>query len=89
MVAAWPNAVAISAITGKGMDDLMEAIKKQVQELLGRVTALVPYSESALVQDCYDFGRVLKVDYREEGIYVEAELVSEMRDKLNRYAVSA
>lgn len=82
----WPNSVAISAKSGQGMDDLMAAIVRQVKELLGFVRALVPYSESALVQDCYDFGRVLKVDYREDGILVEAELVKEMRGKLAKYA---
>lgn len=87
LVAAWPNSVAISAATGKGMEDLLAAISRQVQSLLGTVKALVPYSESGLVQDCYDFGRVHLVDYREEGIYVEAELVAEMRQKLERFSV--
>jgi GTPase len=89
LVAEWPNSVAISAFTGEGMADLMEAIKAQVQDLLGAVRALVPYSESGLVQDCYDYGRVLKLEYRDEGIYLEAELVAEMREKLRRYAVEA
>ena len=87
LVAQWPNSVAISARTGKGMGDLMSLIRKQVQSLLGRVKALVPYSESGLVQDCYDFGRVHKVEYRDEGIWVEAELVAEMRQKLAQYAI--
>lgn len=87
LVAEWPNAVAISAKSGEGIDQMLNLIVKQVQELLGAVYALVPYSESSLVQDCYDFGRVKRVDYREDGIYLEAELVSEMRAKLARYAV--
>lgn len=89
LVSEWANSVAISAVTGKGVDDLLDAIRKQVQNLLGAVKALVPYSESGLVQDCYDFGRVHKVDYRDEGIYVEAELVAEMRQKLAKYAVES
>jgi GTP-binding protein HflX len=64
---------------------MLELIVRQVQDLLGFVKALVPYSESGLVQDCYDFGRVHRVDYRDEGIYVEAELVPEMRQKIERY----
>ncbi len=87
LVAEFQNSVAISAKSGEGMDDLLLAIKRQVQDLLGFVQALVPYSESSLIQDCYNFGRVHKVDYREEGIYLEAELVSEMRGKLRRYAI--
>ncbi|HWA81891.1 MAG TPA: hypothetical protein VG820_00545, partial [Fimbriimonadaceae bacterium] len=60
---------------------------KMVQSLLGFVRALLPYSESSLVQDCYDYGRVLQADYREDGIYLEAELVAEMRAKLQRFLI--
>jgi len=85
-MALWPRSVAISASTGQGIDFLMEAIVSQVKELLGYVKALVPYAESGLVQACYDYGRVLAVDYREDGILIEAELVAEMRQKLARYS---
>jgi GTP-binding protein HflX len=88
IVAEWPNSVAISAVTGEGMLDLQMAIKRMVQELLGRVVALIPYEHQAMLQECYDFGRVLKQEYREDGIYVEAELVAEMRHKLERFAVA-
>jgi len=88
LVAEHPMSVTISASSGRGVDELMRFIMKQVQDLLGSVKALVPYSESALVQDCYDFGKVLKVDYRDEGIYIEAEIVEEMRKKLEKYNIS-
>lgn len=87
LVAEWDPAVAISATKGTGMEDLMQGLVRLVKSMLGFVKALVPYSESNLVQDCYDFGRVLKLDYRDEGIYLEAELVSEMREKMKRFAV--
>ena len=87
IVADWPNSVAISAVTGEGMNDLQAAIKRMVQELLGTVKVLIPYSHQNLLQECYDFGRVLKEEYREDGIFVEAELVSEMRHKLAQYAI--
>ena len=66
----------------------MAAITRQVKELLGSVRALLPYSESGLLQDCYDFGRVLHTEYREDGIFVEAELVTEMRGKLEKFAIA-
>ena len=87
LVAEWPGSVAISAATGTGINDLLLALVRQVKEMLTLVRALVPYSESGLVQDCYDYGRVLKVDYREDGIYLEADLVAEMRQKLARFAI--
>lgn len=69
------------------MDNLMAGLVRQVRELLGFVRALVPYSEQSVVQDCYDYGRVLNVEYREDGVLVEAELIKEMREKLERYEV--
>lgn len=80
--------VAISALTGEGIDELMHLIRDQVQDLLGLVKALVPYSEGHLVQQSHDFGRVHTVEYREDGIYIEAELVAEMRNLLAKWSVS-
>lgn len=87
LVADHPNSVAISASTGLGMSNLMDSLVKQVRDLLGSIRALVPYASSNLVQACYDYGRVHKVDYREDGIYVEADLVHEMRKRLEPYEV--
>jgi GTP-binding protein HflX len=87
IVASWPNSVAISAVTGEGINDLQTAIKRMVQELLGTVKVLIPYTHQYLLQECYDFGRVLNQEYREEGIFVEAELVVEMRHKLAQYEI--
>ena len=87
LVAEWPNSVAVSAVKGTGMDTLMQAIVNQVQELLGLVQVLLPYSEQSLLQDCYDFGRVRLSEFREAGVFVEAEVVAELREKLRPYAI--
>jgi GTP-binding protein HflX len=87
LIAEFPDSVAISASTGRGMDDLMTALVRQVKMLLGSVTVLLPYSRSQLLQECYDFGRVLTVEYREDGIFVEAELIDEMQEKLKGFVV--
>lgn len=87
-MALWPNSVAISAYTGQGIDEMLDAVLQQVQSLLSPIRALVPYSDSQAIQECYDFGRVHKLEYREDGIYVEAELVHEMRRKFERWAVT-
>jgi GTP-binding protein HflX len=88
IVAEWPNSVAISAFTGDGFHDMQTAIKRQVQSLLGIVKAVIPYESQSMLQECYDFGRVLKQEYREDGIYIEAELVAEMRQKLDKFSVA-
>jgi GTP-binding protein HflX len=86
LVAEFPNSVAISASTGEGIPDLLSAVVRQVRDLLGFVKLLLPYDHQDQLQECYDYGRVHKVEYREDGVYVEADLVLELREKLNVYA---
>jgi GTP-binding protein HflX len=87
LVADWPHSVAISARTGEGVDDLLDAIVRLVREYLAPVRVLVPYAQQGLVDECYRFGRVHAVEYREDGVYVEAELVSEMRARLAMFSL--
>lgn len=85
LVGEFPDSVAISAASGQGVDELLAKIVALVKSFLAPVRALIPYDHQALVDECYRFGRVLQVDYRQEGVYLEAELVAEMRGKLAPY----
>ena len=87
LVEQWPGSVAISAKTGAGIDRLLVAIEAQVRATLAPVHALLPYSQSALVQMCYDLGRVRNVEYEAEGIRIEADLAEEMRARLKPYEI--
>ena len=88
LVCEWPDSVAISALTGVGAEDLLAAIAKACHKGMDLIRALVPYDQNALVEACYRFGRVIKKDYRDEGIYLEAELVPEMYAKIAQYKIS-
>ncbi|MBS1717655.1 MAG: GTPase HflX [Armatimonadetes bacterium] len=86
LTAEWPNSTVISAATGYGIDGMLDRLMEMVKGMLAPIEAVVPYSESGLVQECYDFGRVLSVDYKDDGIHVRAELVAEMRHRLARFS---
>lgn len=82
LVANTPNSVAISATSGEGVDELLESITRMIRSLLRPIDVVIPYDKSGLVQECYDFGRVLSVEHKEDGIHVKAEIVAEMADRL-------
>lgn len=89
LVATWPNAVAISSLTGEGMNDLVNAMVRQVQGLLTPVRALVPYADSGIVEECYRLGRVHSVEYRDDGILIVADLITELRHRVQPYEVAS
>lgn len=88
LVSEWPNSVAISAKSGTGISDLFAMIPKMLADRMQMIEALVPYDQANLVENAYDYGRVLEKEYREEGIFVRAELVPEMRGRLAKFEVS-
>jgi GTP-binding protein HflX len=88
LVSEFENSVAISASTGAGISDFLNAVVRMVRQHLGYIKALLPYDKSGLVDECYRYGRVLKAEYGEHGILIEAELVEDLRHKLAQYAVS-
>lgn len=87
LLEAFPDSLAISAEYGTGLPEFLERLRIQIQDLLGYIEAIIPYDQAGLVQECYDYGRVLKTEYRDEGIYMQAELVAEMRGALQPFLI--
>lgn len=87
LVAQFPHSVAVSALTGNGMDALIKGIVKLIRNLLKPINVLIPYEKSQLLQDCYDLGRVIEVRHGEDGIAVRAEVIEELASKLQPYTL--
>lgn len=86
-VADWPDSVAISALTGEGMHDLLEAIRRRLSGRLDSVRVLVPYDQAHLAEKAHDMGRVRLKEYREDGVFLVADVVPELSGKLRRFSV--
>ena len=87
LVADTENACYVSALTAEGMPQLMDRIVHTVESLLVPVQLCVPYNRSDMVAQCYEYGRVLRADYREEGIYVEAQITRDLAGRVRQYAI--
>jgi len=80
-----PNSIEVSARTGEGMDDLMAVIAKRLPEPDVLTHSLVPYDRGDLVSKIHLSGRILKMEYRETGTYIEAYVKKEIAAELNRF----
>jgi len=85
LVAEHPNSVYISAKLAQGIPHLMDRIVATLQGMLVPVEVWLPYEASALVAECYEFGRVLSVEYREQGIHLRAQVIPAVAARLQPY----
>ncbi|HSV73236.1 MAG TPA: GTPase HflX [Chthonomonadales bacterium] len=84
-VASTPNACYISATRAEGIPALMDRILQALRSLLIRLHLAIPYDRSDLVSQCHQYGRVLRTDYREDAIHVDAEVTRDLAGRLEAY----
>ena len=85
LVAETENAAYISATTGEGLANLMQCVVKTLDNLLEAVNLKIPFDRSDLVAQCYEYGRVIKADYRDDAIYVEARITRDLAGRVAQY----
>jgi GTP-binding protein HflX len=67
---AVPDALFVSALTGKGLDALQDRCREMVAHGLGTVRALVPLGRYDLVARLHSQGHVQAQEHREDGVLV-------------------
>jgi GTP-binding protein HflX len=81
------DAVAVSAMTGEGIDELVAAITSRLESPRRLVEALVPYAHAELVALAHRDGTVLKEEHRPDGTYVVAQLARSAAASLEPFAM--
>jgi GTP-binding protein HflX len=82
----FPGSVAISARTGEGVNDLVQALQDALSAWRLRSRFRIPASESALIAEIHRVGHVLELRYEGEGALIVAHIPPELAQKLDRYA---
>ena len=83
----YPQALAVSALTGLGMDDLIEAIARSASAQDTTMQILLPYSEGLLAKSCHEQGRVVSEEYVPQGTAMTVVVPPALSGKLERYRV--
>ncbi|RSX54273.1 GTPase HflX [Bifidobacterium goeldii] len=73
-----PQSHLVSAYTGEGLDELRDAIEAMLPLPGVHVSALLPYSAGALLSRIREYGSVDSVDWRDDGVWVEANVDSRL-----------
>lgn len=84
-LADYPNAVAISALTGAGLDDLRAQIDKVLRNQMAPVDVMIPYAHGDLVALMHEHGFVEKEEHAENGTHLVGRMPVELAGRYTNY----
>lgn len=64
--------IKISAKTGEGLDMFLKELQNIIRDGCQKIEQLFSYADAGKIQSIREYGKVLKEEYREDGIYIEA-----------------
>ncbi|MGO1591177.1 MAG: GTPase HflX [Ancrocorticia sp.] len=86
----YPGSVAVSCLTGEGLDELTDVIDEALPRPTIEISTVVPYADGSLLSRIHDSGQLIEpVQYRESGTWVHALVSQELAAALDESAASA
>lgn len=70
----FPNAVAISALNGEGIEDLLEKVGEQLYEMYTPLTVRLSYQEGGLISQFHELGQVERIEHERGGVVIQGRL---------------
>ena len=85
---AGENAVKISAKTGEGIPELLEAISAALPQSARKMKLLIPFYEGGLLSEIRREGKVFSESYTHEGTLVDALVDIKLYSRVEKYKFS-
>ena len=84
-LANFPHSVAISALTGEGIVDLLQVVSEQLFENFIQITVLLPYKEGGLISIIHEQGQVDYIEHRQGGVLIQGGLPARLMGRYKPY----
>lgn len=84
-VAGFPNSVAISALKGDGISDLLYKVNEHLYDTYTPVRIKLPYQEGGLISLFHDQGQVELVEQGQSGIIIQGRLPGRLLARFRAY----
>lgn len=82
----FKNSVAVSALSGTNIEQLLERLGHQLSSLMTEVEICIPQSQMQLVNLIYSEGQVFKQDYRKDQVYLQARIPQKIKAQLEKFS---
>ena len=85
---AFPGAVAISALTGEGITDLLQAIESKLFQELTPIRIRLPYEKGNLISMIHDQGQVIRIEHERGGVIIDGNIPGRLFTQFQPYVIS-
>ena len=89
MISSWvqklENGVAVSAVTGEGIEVLLGKIATVVSDSLKKVKLTIPFEAGEIISIILNRGNIITKEYLETGIVIEAEISKALVNEVKPY----
>jgi GTP-binding protein HflX len=82
---SFSNAVAISALKGTGIEDLLEAVSQQLYDQYVNIDVHLPYKEGALIALFHDQGLVDRIEHTNGGVNIQGRIPGRLVARYRSY----
>ncbi|MEZ5154956.1 MAG: GTPase HflX [Solirubrobacterales bacterium] len=82
------DTVGISAVTGEGLGELLDAIERAFARTLEPVELLIPYGEGATLNELHEVAGQVEREDREDGVLVRARVPRALAHRFAAYSVN-
>ncbi|MBI4620110.1 MAG: GTPase HflX [Desulfobacterales bacterium] len=79
------NCVAVSALTGQGINDLFNKIEDLIQTRLKKVKLKLPVDAGDIISKIHRSGRIIREEYTGEEVIIEAEVDNKLAHSLEAF----
>jgi GTP-binding protein HflX len=83
-----PGAVAVSAVTGKGLEELRDAIEAAFEGTLREVELMLPYEYGDRLSELHEVAGELEREERPEGVRVRARVPAALEHRFAEFAAN-
>jgi len=70
----FEDAVAVSALKGQGIAELIDAVSRKLYETLSPIEVMLPYEQGALIAMFHEQGRVDRIEHTRKGVRISGRL---------------
>jgi GTP-binding protein HflX len=84
-VDAFQDAVAISALTGEGVEDLLEAVQTQLYKMYTPMKVHLPYDEGKLISLFHEQGQIESIEHGNGGVLIQGRIPGRLVAQFSYY----